>query len=164
MIPVLRRLAPAGAVQASNRRRRLLASRSRRRQFRTGFFCIVTRLFLPGIDSAVGANCVRPQNSSLSVRCSVTTVGAVINRPAVKCCDSTSVFGEFVISYCRADDIRPYGVLSKEPDKLEFCGRTQFAPTAESIPGKKNRVTIQENPVRNWLSALRIDTGLGQDA
>jgi len=43
------------------------------------------------------------------------TVGAVINRPAVKCCDSTLVFGEFATSYCRADDIRPYGGVG-------FCG------------------------------------------
>ena len=82
-------------------------------------------------------------------------------------------------SYCpyaasRLHHIRPFGAPSPQGEgfsldsqqlyKLKFCGRTQFAPTAESIPGKKNRVTIQENPVRNWLSALRIDTGLGQDA
>jgi len=54
-------------------------------------------------------------NFSLSVRCSVTNVGAVINRPAVKCCDSTSVFGEFVLFYCRADDIRPYGIIFISP-------------------------------------------------
>ena len=61
-------------------------------------------------------------NSSLPIRYAVTNVGAVINRPAVKCCDSTSVFGEFVISYCRADDIRPYGVLSKTVRQTEICG------------------------------------------
>jgi len=51
-------------------------------------------------------------NSSLSIRYAVTNVGAVINRPAVKCCDSTSVFGEFATSYCRADDIRPYYLVT----------------------------------------------------
>jgi len=48
-------------------------------------------------------------NSSLSVRCSVTNVGAVINRPAVTSYVSTLGFDEFVTSCCRADDIRPYG-------------------------------------------------------
>ena len=55
------------------------------------------------------------QNSSLSVRCATTNVGAVINRPAVKCYDSTLIFGEFVIFYCRADDIRPYGIIVNSP-------------------------------------------------
>ena len=130
-ISVLRRLAPAGAVQASNRRRRLLASRSRRGQFRTIDICNrntigwVTRYRSAGptanacrswsvfVTSLTRSVSFLPSNSSLAVRCAVTNVGAVINRPAVKCCDSTSVFGEFATSYCRADDIRPYGVLSK---------------------------------------------------
>ena len=38
---------------------------------------------------------MRMIKSSLSVGCSVTNVGAVINRPAVKSYVSTSVFGEF---------------------------------------------------------------------
>jgi len=57
----------------------------------------------------------------LSVRCAVTIVGAVINRPAVKYYDSTLIFGEFVTFYCRADDIRPYVYAIKLSDKQEFC-------------------------------------------
>jgi len=57
----------------------------------------------------------------LSVRCSVTNVGAVNNRPAVTSYVSTLVFGEFVIFYCRADDIRPYS----RSHKFQFVG--QFA-------------------------------------
>ena len=79
--------------------------------------------------------------SSLSVRCAVTNVGAVINRPAAKCCDSTLVSGEFVTSCCRADDIRPYGVLSKEPDKLEFV-----APTVGAV--------INRPAVTSYVSTL----------
>jgi len=72
------------------------------------------------------------KNSSLSVRCAATNVGAVINRPAVKCCDSTSVFGEFVTSYCRADDIRPYGIIFNSPINWNFAGE-------HSSPLRQNR-------------------------
>jgi len=76
-------------------------------------------------------------NSSLSVRCSVTNVGAVINRPAVKCCDSTSIFGEFVIFYCRADDIRPYGVLSKTVRQTGILWANTVRPYGRIDTGQK---------------------------
>ena len=44
--------------------------------------------------------------------------------------------------------------------KLEFCGRTQFAPTAETIPGKNNRVTIQERHARIAVKRAALQTGI----
>ena len=87
-------------------------------------------------------------NSSLPIRCAVTNVGAVINRPAVKCCDSTSVFGEFVTSCCRADDIRPYGVLSKTAR-----GRLITAPTYshEPRPASILKISHPHCPVRMFF-------------
>jgi len=74
-------------------------------------------------------------NSSLSVSCSVTNVGAVINRPAAKCCDSTLVSGEFATFYCRADDIRPYSKNRKFQFIGQFVLRTGAYGALKASPG-----------------------------
>ena len=40
-------------------------------------------------------------------------VGAVIDRPAEKCCDFALVFGEFVHDTARAINDRPYNISAK---------------------------------------------------
>ena len=49
----------------------------------------------------------------MAAQCDGVDVGAVIDRPAEKCCDFALVFGEFVYGTARAINERPYNIIAR---------------------------------------------------
>ena len=56
---------------------------------------------------------LRLSKKSVFNHASIEYVGALIERPAMKCCEFADISGEFVRYYRRAVTDRPYSVIAK---------------------------------------------------